>query len=65
MIIAHFDLADVLFFRFRELNVDEVIIIARFAGVGSIEEGAKVGVANNDVEMLGMVTLDKPVDEIA
>jgi hypothetical protein len=31
----------------------------------AIDEGAKVGVANNDVEMLGIVTIDKPVDEIA
>jgi hypothetical protein len=64
MIIAHFDLADILFFRFRELNVDKVIIIAQFAGGGSIDEGAQVGMANNDVKMLGIVTIDKPVDEI-
>jgi hypothetical protein len=29
----------------------------------AINEGAKVGMANNDVEMLG-IALDEPVDEI-
>jgi hypothetical protein len=30
----------------------------------TVDEGAIVGVADNDVEVLGIVTIDEPVDEV-